>query len=60
MRYEDVLEEMNQRDHNDSTREIAPATAAEDAILFDNTGMTAEQSADAVIAIIREKTGGAS
>jgi len=56
--YEDVLEEMNQRDHNDSTREIAPATAAEDAILFDNTGMTAEQSADAVIAIIHEKTGG--
>ena len=57
VKYEDVLAEMNERDRNDSTREIAPATAAADAILFDNTGMTLEQSVDAVIALVREKTG---
>ena len=57
VRYEDVLAEMNERDHNDSTREIAPATAAPDAVLFDNTGMTVEQSVDGIIALIREKTG---
>ena len=58
VRYEDVLREMNERDEADSTREIAPAQAAEDAQIFDNTGMTLEQSVDAVVALIREKTQG--
>ena len=57
VRYEDVLREMNERDHQDSTREIAPAEAAPDAILLDNTGMTVAQSADAVIALLRERVG---
>ena len=56
VKYEDVLAEMNQRDHADSTREIAPATAAPDAIVFDNSGMTPEESAAGVIKIIKEKT----
>jgi cytidylate kinase len=52
---EDVLREMNERDHQDSTREIAPAQAAADAIVLDNSGMTVEESADAVIALLRER-----
>lgn len=56
VRYEDVLREMNERDTADSTREIAPAQAAEDAIVFDNTGMSLEQSVDAIIQIVNEKT----
>ncbi len=55
--FEDVLAEMNQRDTQDSTREIAPAQAAEDAILFDNTGMNLEESVAHVIELVREKTG---
>ncbi len=55
-RYEDVLAEMNERDKNDSTREIAPATAAPDAIIFDNSGFTLEQSVEAVIEIVNKKT----
>ena len=55
--YEDVLREMNERDTADSTREIAPAQAAADAIVFDNTGMTLEQSVEALVALIQEKTG---
>ena len=55
--YEDVLREMNERDHQDSTREIAPAAAASDAILFDNSGMTVAESADAVIALLKERVG---
>lgn len=55
--YEDVLREMNERDHQDSTREIAPATAAPDAILLDNSDLDIEQSADAIIALVRQKTG---
>ncbi len=56
VRFEDVLREMNERDTQDSTREIAPAQAAEDAILLDNTGMNLEESVDAIIALVREKT----
>ncbi len=52
--FDEVLSEMNQRDLRDSTREIAPAEAAPDAILFDNTGMTLEENVDAVIRLIRE------
>ena len=56
VKYEDVLAEMNARDHADSTREIAPAEAAADAVLLDNTGMTLEESVDAVINLVKEKT----
>ena len=52
VRFEDVLTEMNQRDDQDSNREIAPARAADDAILLDNTGMNLEESVDAVIRLI--------
>ena len=54
--YEDVLAEMNERDSNDANRKIAPAKAAEDAILFDTSGMTFDESVDGVISIIKEKT----
>ena len=57
VRYEDVLREMRERDHNDSTREVAPAVAADDAVVLDNSDMTVEESADAVIALVKQKTG---
>lgn len=56
VKYDDVLAEMNQRDAQDAGREIAPATAAPDAVLLDNTGMSFEQSVDAVVSLAR-KTG---
>ncbi len=56
VRFEDVLREMNERDTQDSTREIAPAQAAPDAVILDNSGMNLEESVDAVIALVREKT----
>ena len=56
-KYEDVLAEMNERDKNDSTREIAPAQAAEDAILYDNSGMTLEENIEGIIEIINKKVG---
>lgn len=55
---EDVRADMAQRDKNDSTRAVAPAIPAKDAILFDNTGCTLEESVDRVIEIIRVKTNG--
>ena len=56
VKYEDVLAEMNQRDAQDAGREVAPATAAADAVLLDNTGLSFDESVDAVIALAR-KTG---
>lgn len=50
--FEDVLREMNERDENDSTREAAPAVAAKDAILFDNTGMGLEETVDKIISLV--------
>ena len=53
---EDVLKEMNERDKNDSEREIAPAKPAADAIMLDNSDLDLEGTADAIIAIVNEKT----
>ena len=38
--YEEILENVKERDHIDSTREISPLRQAEDAIMLDNTHMT--------------------
>jgi cytidylate kinase len=51
---EDVLVEMNQRDTQDSTRECAPTAAADDAILLDNTGMTFDQTVDAIVCLAKK------
>ncbi len=54
VRYEDVLAEMNQRDKQDSSREVAPATAAADAVILDNTDMSFDQTVDAVVELARK------
>ena len=38
--YEEILENVKERDRIDSTREISPLRQAEDAIVLDNTHMT--------------------
>ena len=58
VRYEDVLAEMNQRDEQDSSRAIAPAKPAEDAIILDNSDLNFEQSVDAIIEIVNKTCGG--
>lgn len=57
VKYEDVLAEMNERDHNDSTRDIAPTAAADDAVLLDTSDMTFDEVVAAVIALTNEKIG---
>ncbi len=57
VKYEDVLSEMNERDHADSTRAAAPLKAAEDAILFDNSEYEFEGSVEHILKIIEKKTG---
>ncbi len=53
--YKDVLEDLIQRDYNDSHREIAPLKPAEDGVILDTTGMNLEESVNEIIRIIKEK-----
>jgi cytidylate kinase len=53
--YEAVLADIIKRDNDDSTREIAPAKPAEDAIFLDNSHLNAEETVDEAIKIITER-----
>lgn len=52
--YEQVLEDIKQRDYNDMHRDIAPLKQAEDAVLLDTTGMTIEEVKQKLKALIDE------
>lgn len=54
-RYETVLADIRQRDHQDMTRTISPLKQAADAILVDTSNLNLEQAVEAVKAVIREK-----
>ena len=51
--YEDVLADVNQRDYQDSHREIAPMKPCADSVMADTTGNTLEQSIDMIVNIIK-------
>ncbi len=53
--YSTVLAEIIERDHNDSTRPIAPLKPAEDSIVFDTAEYELEQSLDHLEKIIKDK-----
>ena len=52
--YEDVLADVNQRDYQDSHREIAPLKPSEDSILLDTSELNLEESIQAIINIVKE------
>lgn len=53
--YEEVLSDMITRDKNDSTRKIAPAVPAEDAVFLDNSDLSVEETIERALSIIQEK-----
>lgn len=55
VKYEDVYQDMLKRDHNDSSRAIAPLKPAEDAIILDTSGNTFEQSLELLISTVKER-----
>ena len=55
--FDELLEEIRQRDHNDASRAAAPLRPAEDAIRLDTTGNTFEQSRRQILEIIKERLG---
>ena len=54
VKYEDVLADVNQRDYQDSHREIAPLKPSEDSIMLDTSTLDLNQSIDLVIKTIKE------
>ena len=55
MKYEDVLADMIERDNNDKNRDVAPAIAAEDAIIFDNSTKSVEDSVCEIVRLLNER-----
>ena len=55
-KYETVLKEIQQRDYQDTHREIAPLKMARDRIKVDTSEMNIEETVAALLKIIREKT----
>ena len=53
--YEKILEDIIKRDHNDSTREIAPLKPAEDSIIVDTTDLDLEQSVNKIKELIKRR-----
>ena len=54
--YNEVLEEMIQRDYQDSHRAIAPLKQADDAVLVDTSEMNLEQVLETLENIVKEKS----
>lgn len=53
--FEQVLEELKQRDWQDMHREVDPLRQAEDAVLVDSTGLQFEQTVEKILALVEEK-----
>jgi CMP/dCMP kinase len=53
----EVLEEVRQRDRRDRERAVSPLVRAPDAVLVDNTAMTAEETARLIVLLARELEG---
>lgn len=55
--FEQLLEEMRQRDYKDSHRATAPLKAADDAVIVDTTGLDFDASCGRIMEIIKERAG---
>lgn len=53
--YAQVLENMKIRDHRDQTRSVAPAVAAQDALVLDTTDLSPSAALDQAITLIWDK-----
>ncbi len=55
--FENVLADMKKRDFQDASRDVAPAVAAEDAVILDNSELDREETLSEALRIIKEKIG---
>jgi CMP/dCMP kinase len=55
LEFSEVLEEVRQRDRRDRGRAVSPLVRAHDAVLVDNTAMSAEETARLIVFLARER-----
>lgn len=55
--YDEILRQVNERDHYDMNREIAPLKPAPGCVILDSTTMTIDEVADAITALAAEIRG---
>lgn len=53
--FSDVLKNINERDFNDTHREISPLKISDDAVVFDNSDLTFDQTVNSILKIIKER-----
>lgn len=53
--FDDVLKDVNQRDYQDSHREIAPLKPSDDSIMADTSELTLQESINLIVNTIKEK-----
>lgn len=58
VKYEDVLKDVNDRDYQDSHREIAPLKPTEESVMADTTGKALPESIEMIVSVIKEKING--
>lgn len=56
--FEEVLQAVKDRDHQDMNREVEPLRRAEDAVLVDSTNLTFEETVAKILDIVEEKRRG--
>lgn len=56
--YGEVQKNLQERDHLDSTRQESPLRKASDAVVIDNSNLTAEEQLAMVLALVRCRVGG--
>ena len=54
VKYADVLSDVNERDYNDSHREIAPLKPSEESVIADTSELTLDESIALIVKIIKE------
>jgi cytidylate kinase len=51
--YDEILERVMERDYIDSTRDVAPLKAAEDAVVLDSDKLTADEVFEQILALVK-------
>ncbi|MCD6354432.1 MAG: (d)CMP kinase, partial [Prolixibacteraceae bacterium] len=57
VRFNDILENVINRDRIDSTREVSPLKQADDAIILDNSNLSREEQLNWTLKKVKEITG---
>jgi len=55
LEFSEVLEQVRQRDRRDRERAVSPLVRAQDAVLVDNTAMSAEETARLIVFLARQR-----